>query len=172
MLTILIVLLLVSLFADFKRKQYNRKLVKLQTASSEYYHYLNSLILGFGSNETARELCKAKQLWENASGFAEQFAAVQIADGAANIALSEVGEIIDTEAFTELTKQYRCHKNNVLWAIRLIMMTGKPRNSPETSGKFLDSGILDKLVTQAKIRLLVRYSHIMKPYPKPWEFYR
>ncbi len=126
-------------------------------------------MLGAGSSESARELCKAKELWDNANTSIEYLAALQISDGIARIAFSDSQDRVDKEAYEELLSGYKYRKNNLIWAIGVKKAT-EDNTKKTRSSKRQDWSSFEDKTSRAKKRLFVRFAHLMKPFPKSWEF--
>jgi hypothetical protein len=138
----------------FRRKKVHHELREVHGDSRAYLQYLCAVVLGAGSDETSREFCKIKHLWEIASTPSEFIAAFQLSDGIAQIAFGDVSEMLDQDILTEIKKTYRIRRNRLLWSIK-------------KTTKDLD--ISDDSVDKSKRNLLVRYCHMVKTFPKAWE---
>ena len=144
------------MFFKFKNTK-KQSLQSLRRESTEFFQFLNALVLGVCSNETARELCKVRQIWDNASDHMEYMAAFHLLDGAAYLALEDASESVDKDSYKDIKKNYLYRKNRLLWAINKVL---------QESSKTKKSLVLHDDIEKAKSKLIIRYSHLIKPYAK------
>ena len=168
---IIVILLLIAgvVFIAASRAKYTAIDKKTQAASKEYFLFLNSIILGLGSDESAKEFCKVMQIWDGASTPEECLSAMHFLAAAASIVLSEARSQLDTTAFDELCRSHRYHKNHLLWALHRNIMAKRDRILNVDFRKAPDRKSFSDDFIRYKKNLAVRYFHLLKPYVKPWD---
>ncbi len=167
LLVILILVAIIAMLSLLSLSAYKKKRILPEIDSDicvieEYFRYLSAITLGAASDESAKEYCKAKSIWDSATTPEEALAAFQISDGVSRIILDDARDRFDRDAYREIERGYIYRKNNLLWAIyrRLKLRDSSDKQNWED---------IKKEINESKNRLLVRFYHRIKPYPRPWE---
>jgi len=170
LIVILVIIATIAIFSllalsSYRRNRFVPEVNRYNSAINEYFRYLSAVTLGAASDESAREFCKAKSLWDIALTPSEHLAAFHMADGAARIILDDAMGKFDKDAYSELIHGYSIRKNNIAWAISRVL--SKETDNPA----YWDWNILNAETTEAKNNLFVRLYHHIKPYTRSWEQY-
>lgn len=117
-----------------------------------------------GSDETAKELCKIRLIWNNIKDVEDYIPAVQLADGIARIMFSDIKDQIEEPLYRNLTHKYSTYKNRLVWAIlkKKGNTKGKNVNQPGEKPK-------DYYRHAEKKRLMVHYFSLVRRYPRTWQ---
>ena len=156
-------------FGNKRKKKYKKAMGALQGAFREYFTFLNSLVLGIGTDDNAKQLCKAMLFFDGASSPEEYLASLQLADGAAKIILFDADEKVDRRTYEEITGTYRLRKERVMWHLREAIIKSKAEYDVEEFRLGRNDSNLWKNVRRAKIKMELRYSHLLKPYARTWD---
>ncbi|HHS50558.1 MAG TPA: hypothetical protein ENN07_05525 [candidate division Zixibacteria bacterium] len=163
-LSILLLLCLGGLFFFSSKRKSRAGIMQIERSQKDYLQFLSFLVLGAGTGDTAKELCKIRQIWEMAETPADMFAALQLSDALSSLALDDASGRLDTDCLREVGRTLRSKRNHLLWAI--VRFSGAEKiPSRKKENDYLSSDAVEK----AKRHMGIRYCHYVKSYPRAWE---
>lgn len=164
---ILAALIISYMVFNYLSKISRKKSNTLDNAKKDYLQFLGSFVLGAGTDETSREFCKIKQMWEIAETPSDLFAVFQLSDAISSLAFDDAVERLDTEGLEEISKVFRHKRDYLLWSI--IRFSQKKNNKHGKTSKEELNSFCQKSIEKSKREMGIRYCHFVKSYPRPWE---